>query len=283
MSMSLLGRLAREPLFQFVLIGLVASAGIHYWNNDGERYTILMGPAERARIAARYEQQFGQSPSPDQLASLIEQHIREEIDVREALALGLDKDDEIVRRRIAQKYDFLQTDLTAPASAAPGAVAAWYNENQQRYVTPQRVAFSQVYFSADQEGPQAARNRASSVLERLRKTRVTRAAELGDPFPGPADVSDLAPDDAGRLFGESELSEQLFKLPVGQWSGPYRSGYGWHLVLVSTHRAPFLPPLAAIHARVLADYLAEQRAMTNIRSFVALRARYKIIDADEPR
>jgi hypothetical protein len=158
----------------------------------------------------------------------------------------------------------------------------WFEENQLRYVAPERVAFSQTYFSADQENEAAAKGRAIKVLKTLRRMHASRAPGLGDAFPGPADLGALAPDEAARLFGQSELSEQLFKLPVSQWAGPYRSGYGWHLVYVTAHLPPVLPPLAEIHERVLADYLENERRMLNDRTFAKLRAQYTIrVDAED--
>jgi len=89
--------------------------------------------------------------------------------------------------------------------------------------------------------------------------------------------------EAIRLFGESELSAQVFKLPPGRWAGPFRSGYGWHLVYVTRHWPSSLPTLAEVHERALADYLAEQRRLLNIRAFENLRAKYNIVHDGERR
>jgi peptidyl-prolyl cis-trans isomerase C len=271
----------REPLFQFVVIGLLMAVAVHHWNAGDGRYTIHMGAAERRHIAASYRQQFGQAPTPAQLEELISRYVREEIFVREAQALHLDKNDEIVRRRMVQKYEFLQSDLAVPKIPGAEVLQTWFDQHKARYLTPERVAFTQIYFSIDSQGQEAAKSRASKVLARLRNTQVSRAPELGDAFPGPADAGDLAPADAARLFGRSELSERLFTLPAGQWAGPYRSGYGWHLVYVSRHSAPSLPPSSAIHERVMADYLEEQRRVLNERSFDALRAKYRVVNDGE--
>jgi hypothetical protein len=275
--------IAHEPFFQFIVLGVLIWGGVEYWNAHHNRYTIHLGPAERQRIAASYVQQFGQSPTPGQLQGLIDRYIREEIFFREGLALNLDKNDEIVRRRITQKYEFLQTDIAVPNAPVSGVLERWFEQNQLRYLMPERVAFSQVYFSADQEGEEAAKARALELLKELRGMHASRASHLGDAFPGPSDVGALAPKEAARLFGASELSEQLFRLPVGQWAGPYRSGYGWHLVYVMRHLPPMLPLLTEVHGRLLADYLEEQRRILNARTFEKLRAQYRIRDDAEGR
>jgi len=266
----------QEPFFQFVVLGLLIWGGVEYWQSRNNHYLIQVGPADRQRIALGYLRQFGQPPTAQQLRGLIDQYVREEIFWREGLALRLDKDDEIVRRRVVQKYEFLQTDLAAPAAPAPEALARWFKQHESSYRTAERVAFTQVYFSPDKDGDAAAKDRAVQALKELQHTRAERAPALGDAFPGPTDVSSLGEDEAKRLFGDSELVTQLFKVPLAQWSGPFRSGYGWHVIYMSGHSAPAVPALAEIHERVLADYLDEQRRLGNERAFQKLKARYTV-------
>lgn len=276
-----LGFIAREPLLQFIVLGFLIWGGVECWNGHNDRYMIDLGSAERQRIAVRYFHQFGQLPTPPQLQGLIDRYIREEIFVREGLALNLDKNDEIVRRRMTQKYEFVQTDLVMPNPPGSGVLERWFEQNQFRYLRPERVAFSQVFFSVDHQGEEAARVRALNVLKNLRGVHASHAPELGDAFPGPSDMGALAPGEATRLFGQSEVSEHLFKLPIGQWAGPLRSGYGWHLVYVTGHLPPVLPRLTEVRERVLADYLADQRRILNARTFEKLRAKYTIRDDGE--
>lgn len=272
---------AREPFFQFIVLGFLIWTAIDYWNAHHDRHTVHLGRVERQRIVSAYLQQFGQPPTPEQLRGLIDRFVREEIFLREGFALNLQKDDEIVRRRIVQKYEFLQTDLRVPDSPGPGVLERWFEQNKLRYLTPDRIAFAHVYFSADRVGDIAAKARAGSALMTLRLNHTSRASDLGDGFPGPSDVNALAPDDAARLFGRSELSEQLFKAPVGQWVGPYRSGYGWHLIYVTGHFPSVLPPLSEIRDRVLADFMDEERRVLNEQGYEKLRAQYTV-DGDGP-
>ncbi|HWM68636.1 MAG TPA: peptidylprolyl isomerase [Steroidobacteraceae bacterium] len=290
----------REPLLHFVALGLLIGWGTNYWNDHSERYTIHIGAAERQHITNTYLLQFGQPPQPAQLDKLIDRYVRDEILLREGLALGLDRNDEIVRRRIIQKYEFLRSDLAVPEQPAPAVLERWFDENRQRYVIPERVAFAQIYFSADRlptaesargstagkvnsatqhhSATETAPSRALQALAQLRRTHASRAPDLGDPFPGPADVGALTQEDAVRLFGESNVSQQLFEAPIGQWSGPFRSGYGWHLVHVTNRRPPQLPSFQEVRERVLADYLTVRREALNTQNFGKLRDRYTIIE-----
>src|ERR1700683_839394 len=111
---------AHEPLFQFIVLGALIYGGVEYWSPHHDRHTIYFGSAERQRIATTYLQQFGQLPTRQPLRGLIDRYIREEIFLREGRALNLEKDDEIVRRRIVQKYEFLLADLAVPGSPGPG-------------------------------------------------------------------------------------------------------------------------------------------------------------------
>lgn len=267
---------AHEPFFQFLALGLLIWGCVEYWNAQDARYTIHLGNADRQRIVATYVQQFGQPPTPQQLKSLTDRYIREEIFLHEGLALGLDRGDEIVRRRIVQKYEFLQTDLTVPAQPTAYMLERWYEREKERYAAPNRVAFSQVYFSTDRDGEAVAMGRAIKARDALRRLGASRANGIGDAFPGPADFGGLAPEAAAKLFGDSDLVRQLFTLPVGAWSGPFRSGYGWHLVYVTGYLPAVQPLLVDVHARVLADYLEEQRQRLNARNFEKLRAKYTI-------
>ncbi len=273
----------REPLFQFIVLGCLVWVGVGYVRDRQNRYSIHIGQAEQSRIAATYAQQFGQLPTADQMQRLVDRYVREEVFLREGLALNLDKDDEIVRRRIVQKYEFLQTDLVVPDRPPADVLDQWFERNKLNYQTPERVAFTHVYFSVDRDGEEGAKARALIVLERLRQSKAARAPSLGDAFPGPSDVSALTPMEANRLFGKSELSEHLFKLPVEQWSGPYRSGYGWHAVYVTGHLQPELPPLTKVYDRVLSDYLDEQRQTLEAKMFQKLRSKYTIHYDGKPR
>jgi hypothetical protein len=272
----LLAFAVHEPFFQFLVLGLAIWCGVEYLQAHNQRYVITIGPAQEQRLAIAYQQQFQQAPTPDQLASLVDHYIREEIFLREGLALNLDREDEIVRRRIAQKFEFLQTDLGVPDPPSPAELERWFAQNRQRYLNPKAVTFTQVYVSPDKGGDQAAHDRAIALLARLRATQATRAVDLGDAFPGPSDLNGLIPAEAARVFGESEFSEKLFAAPEGEWAGPFRSGYGWHLVYVTDVQPESLPTLAAVHDRVLADYLEERRQALNAETFERIKAKYTV-------
>lgn len=272
-----------EPFFQFMTLGILIWGAVGYLNAAHSRYTIHLGPAERQRLSAVYFRQFGQLPTSGQLQALVNRYVREEIFLREGLALHLDEDDEIIRRRIIQKYEFLQTELAVPDVPESDTLERWFQDRKTKYLTPERVSFIQVYFSADEAGEKRSKLRALKVLQQLHGTVASRAGGLGDAFPGPSNLGALEPREAARIFGDSEFSEQLFKSPVREWAGPYRSGYGWHLVYITRHLPPVLPPFTWVHQQALHDYIEEQRRIQNARIFDKLRAKYTVHDDGQIR
>ena len=266
----------REPFLHFVLLGALIFAAHEFAETLSTRYVITIGPAERLRIYNSYAQQYGVPATPEQMKAMVERYVREEIFLREGVALNLDKDDEIVRRRIAQKYEFLQQDLGVPQEPTARQLWAYYNAHTDRYMTPERRTFTHIFFSADQVGDRAAKAKAQSVLARLGGTDLARAPSLGDTFPGATDSARLSQVESERLFGGDGFAAQVFKAPVGRWIGPIRSGYGWHLVFVSESLAPRLPDLNEIRDQVAKDFKEDARLAQNARGYKALRAKYAV-------
>jgi hypothetical protein len=158
-------------------------------------------------IENNYRLQYGASPTPEQLAALIDRYIQEEVYYREALRLKLGDNDEIVRRRLVQKYEFLEQDLGTPPPPSDAELRAYYETYRERYAIPERLTFSQVFFSIDRAGEADAKARAARALTTLNDRRLSRAPGLGDSFPGEADYAEVTPMQVRRAFGASSLSE----------------------------------------------------------------------------
>lgn len=278
---SWLSRAAREPLLHFLLLGLAIFLLGDLRAQDDLRYRIVVSDARIAKLARSYAQQFGGPPSAAMLRTLTNKDVDEEILYREGLAMGLDRDDEVIRRRVVQKVQFLEQDLAAPASPSDAALRAFYDGHRARYTAPARVSFTHVYFSPDKGGDAQAKARAASALASL-DGRAARAPERGDAYPDLYDYSAIAPDAAVRLFGQSEIARALFQAKPGQWSGPFRSGYGWHLVRVSAVEPAHRMPFAQVRDDVRTDYLADAQSARNARDFAALKGRYQIVREARP-
>lgn len=269
--------IAREPLVHFFAIGLAILFVANPMAADPQRHRIVVDDQLIARLGANYSRQYSTAPTSEQLAFLVDQHVRQEILYREGLALGLDVDDEIIRRRVVQKFEFLQQDLAVAGQPTDAELQAFHDNHRDRYTVPEKVSFSHVYFSPDRGGEQAAQSRAAHALESLRYQGATRAPERGDRFADLYDYASLGATELQRLFGDAPLSRELLRAPVGQWAGPFRSGFGWHLVFVNQRQAAHTPPFDTVRAQVQEDFLLDARETENAAAFAKLAAQYTIV------
>jgi peptidyl-prolyl cis-trans isomerase C len=265
----------REPLLHFVVIGAVlfaAIAGVRAL----ERPTVRIDAQEIEQLAAYWELQSQRPPTRAELAAIIHERVDEELLAREALRLGLDKGDMIVRRRLAQKMAFASEDVAALPEPDPATLQAFYERTRDHYATPARLALRHVFFNADRTGvtPQAA---AAQALAELKAGR----SAAGDPALLPLSYADVAVNDLARDYGDA-FTRAALTAPVGTWVGPVASPYGVHLIRVEKRLAPEAPPLAQVREEVRAAWLAERREANNRRYLDRLRRRYRVEIAGLP-
>ena len=265
----------REPFVQFLAGGLFLFALGSALRERTDPHRIVVTPQHEARLSNRYALQFGARPDARTLAELSKSDVHDEILLREGLALGLDKDDEIVRRRIIQKMQFLLEDLHPPPEPTTAQLQNYYRAHSDRYVLPARATFTHVYFSAER-GDTGALSRAEAALDVLAAAQ-GRAPELGDPFADLYDFSHYAREQVYRLFGHTDFSENVFAVPPGKWAGPFKSAYGWHLLYVQSRDAAQTQPLSAVRDKVRADYLLDAQYRANETAFSTLARKFTIV------
>jgi peptidyl-prolyl cis-trans isomerase C len=248
-------RLARDPLLHFVVLGALLFAA-YAWVGPGRvgvprEERIVVDQAQLDHLQAMWRAQWKRDPGPGDVAAIIDRHVRQEVFYREALKRNLDHNDEIVKRRLAQKMEAVASDLgmlMQPPSEQQ--LRAFYDQRKDLFVQPRAFALRQVLFLPEEadEG-----SRMKAVLAALQRgapvppDRQGKAALRGDwPL-----TSAAALDNA---FGPG-FAKALEGLPPGTWSGPVRSGYGWHLVLVQEKRDPSLPAFDQVR-----DEVAKQHA-----------------------
>jgi hypothetical protein len=271
-----LRRAAREPFAHFLLLGAVLF-GVNEYLEARSKFThITITPDVVSGIVENYRLQYGLAPTPRQLAALVESFIREEVFYHEALRLGLDRDDEIIRRRLVQKYEFVQQDLDLAHAPTDEELRAFFDANPQRYQLPGKVSFSHVYFSPDARGEDGARADGARLAVALSARGVTRAPEEGDRFPGPTDYAAASEEEVGRVFGREGLAAEVFGLEPNRWSGPIRSGLGWHLVYVSARQPAAEQSFDVARDAVRRDYMEAARGRRNEQTYEKLRKSYVI-------
>ncbi len=270
-----------EPLLQFLAGGLLLFAGYHFVNPGSDRPDeagrIELTADDLRQISIAWLAQGREPLSPEQMQSLVDARVREEILYREALALGLDKDDSIVRRRLAQKMEFLFEDVAALRDPTDGELRAWYGKNADRFTQPARATFRHLHFSPDRRGERA-RDDAERSLANLagKPADAPEAAALADPFMFQDYYGDRAFDETARTFGPG-FARALFEITPGAWAGPIESGYGWHLVWVDSITPARVPAFENVEADVKREWIEAQRAEIRERAFEAMRTHYKVV------
>ena len=211
------------------------------------------------------------------MESLVEARVRVEILYREALALGLDKDDTIVKRRMAQKMDFLFEDVAALREPTAEELRTWFADNAERFTRPARATFRHLYFSPDRRGRTRARGRGGALAKITGKPMdAPDATALGDPFMFQDYYGDRAPEDVSKMFGPV-FARALFAVAPGAWAGPIESGYGWHVVWVDAMTPARVPAFEEVERDVKTAWLEDRRADMREKTYEAMRARYEVV------
>lgn len=267
--------LAREPLAHFVLLGGLAFLA---WPLLAERIAaapdrIVIGPGELQRAAEIFAATHARPPNAREMGGLIDQQVRDEVFYREGLALGLDRGDEIIRRRIMQKMRFMIQDVALAEQPGDTELQRFIAANPARYAAEPSLAFAQIYLDPSRHGAAMAAD-AARLLARLRAGdgRLDYARD-SDPLPLANDYEPTRLREIAGMFGE-DFAAALQHVKQGEWSGPIRSGFGLHLVLLRRLEPGPPPELARLRDTVLRDWQAERRERMNEDAYAAMRAKY---------
>ena len=268
-----LSRLWREPLLHFLLIG--AALFLYYdivgeGDSEAPPKRILVNSGQVAQLAANFERIRMRQPTQEELDAMVESHVREEIFYREAMAMGLDQNDPMVRRRMRMKLEFMLEDLSGQ-DASDDVLSDFLKRDPDRFRDEAQITFRQVYLDPDRRPD--LENDATRLLSRLNGGSDPEA--LGDRTLVPRNYQ-LAPQSViARDFGDA-FAREVASLPAGEWSGPVYSPFGAHLVKIDARIDDRLPVLAEIRDEVLREYLAEKRGQQKNLAYEKLREGYEV-------
>jgi hypothetical protein len=264
--------LRHDPLLHFLLIGGALFAVLSWFDADsGPNEQVLITAARVAELSRTAELLQGRPPTRDELERLVRDAIREEVYYREALALGLDVDDTIVRQRLIEKMRELTENVVDPLPADTD-LEAWFEDNAERFRIPELVSFDHIFFSPEQRGD-------SIVADAEAAVTVLQAggdpAGIGDrtPLSGRFEAADRA---RVRTLFDDPLTDAVFAATLNTWIGPFESGFGWHVVRVTERTAARDPAFAEVEDRVREVYAAEQLARANSQAFADMREHFSI-------
>jgi peptidyl-prolyl cis-trans isomerase C len=276
-----LRRWLREPLLHFLLLG-VALFAVNAYTQRGRggvesSKQIALSLDDVRQLAMYFESQWHRPPTPDEFNRLVENKVQEEVLYREALAMGLDKDDTIVKRRMAQKMQFLAEDVAAAREPTTPELKSWYEQNSEKFAQPSRFSFRHLYFSPDRRGARAHDDAAQALAQLTGQPQDAKlAASLADPFMFQEYYRDRTPEYLGKEFGP-QFAQAVERLFSGSWQGPIESGFGWHLVYVDTVIPGRVPAFEEIESDVRTGWLGEQKALVWEKAYKDMRAKYTVL------
>lgn len=264
-------RLVREPLVHFVLIGAVLFyiGGQKAAEGPLERNEIVVTEGDIDQMLLSWQVQGMPPPSAAAIRGMVEAKIREEVLYREAIAMGLDQDDVIVKRRLAQKMDFLAEDLSALQEPTAEELRGWFDARRDDFAQPPRISFRHVYYSFDTHGKDA---RAAAA----REVAVAAGPGNGDRFMFQNAYAERTEAELLAVFGPA-FARDVFALQPGHWTGPLESGYGWHAVFVESKTPSSVPVFEEVEDEVKAAYLDARRAEFREEAYRVMREKYEVV------
>ena len=277
-------KLLREPLVHFMFIGAVIYALYGLFAEpvvEETDKTIVVTVGELEWMQSGWQKRWNRPPTAQEFDGLIQQYIKETVLYREALTMGLNKHDMVIRRRLAQKLEFLAKDLVALTPPTEEELKVYFEEHLSSYQAPVLYTFTQVFFDPDKRG--------DATLDDAEKAKATLIAQ-GDTIDDPGALGDglmlqnyYPQKDRGEIQRQlgSGFTETLVSLAPGQWHGPVLSGFGVHLVYVSSIDKPPPPVLDAVRERVTEDWRLARGEELNDQFYASLREQYTIV-IEEP-
>ena len=274
-------RILREPLFHFLLLGAALFSFYHYASRGSggaePSRQIQLTPDDLSQLDLYFESQWRRPPTAEELHRLVENKIEEEVLYREALAMGLDKDDTIVKRRMAQKMQFLAEDVVAAHEPTSDELRAWFESNTDKFALPSRVSFRHLYFGSDRRGPRAHDDAVAALAKLAGQPQDAKpAAALADPFMFQDYYGDRSSEQLAKEFGP-QFAQSVEQLAPGAWQGPIESGYGWHLVFVDTLVPRRVPALEEVEPDVKSAWLSNQKERAWADAYKSMRAKYSVL------
>jgi hypothetical protein len=269
-------RLWNEPLMHFLLLGaaLFAAHALLSRNVEADPEGIVVTRGQIEHLATSFARVWQRPPTAPELKGLIDDHVQEEILSREAVKLGLDKNDTVIRRRLRQKMEFIAEDFAVTIEPTQADLEAYYRDHAADFHRESRFTFRHVFLS-DDRGDRLGAD-AVAMLEVLRAGGPRgEPAVLGDPTLLPAEIDGESRSSVAAQFGDG-FATDIGMASVGTWSGPFRSSYGTHLVLMTKQTEGFLPPFDEVRDRVKMELLAARRKQMNKDFLDALLDKYDI-------
>jgi hypothetical protein len=276
-------RVLREPLLHFLLLGIAIFAAYGLISKpSSEPGKIVISARQIAALAEGFTRTWRRPPTRAEMEELIRDQVQEEVYCREAMALGLDKEDTIIRRRLRQKMEFVSDDVAALAEPTDDELSAFLKSHADTFRVQRQFTFSHVYLNPERHGENLARDTAQLLAWLQQAGDKADISELGDSFLFEHKFQSLPASEIVKQFGQ-KFAAKLGELSPGQWHGPVESGYGVHLVWINERTEGRLPALAEVRDAVRREWGTARRLESNEKFYQELLKRYTVtIERAEP-
>ncbi len=267
-----LASLLREPLLHFLLLG-GALFGVYAWRNrdapsEAPSRRVVLGEGDVRWLKETWARQWQREPTPDELRALVTEYLKEELLSREAREMGLDQNDTYVRRRLAQKVEFLVQDTSRLAEPSEEELRRYFDAHPERFRGEPRASFTQVYFTRE--------HRAEALATLARLEAGANPMEQGDVLLLDAEFREASVEGVAAQFGP-KFADAVFALEAGAWHGPLESGYGLHLVRVDLKSTTKPREFAAVRGQVVERWRDDRQREDAAKFFAGLLRKYDVV------
>jgi hypothetical protein len=270
-------KILHEPLLHFLLLGATTFAVYGFLSKPAsdEPGKIVVTSGEVASMVVGFTRTWQRPPTSEETEGLIQDRVREEVYCREAIALGLDKDDMVIRRRLRQKMEFVTDDVVAQAQPNEDDLKAYLKAHASAFRLQRQYTFSHVYLNPERRGENLPRD-TGQLLAQLRQVGAKADVEaLGDSFLLEHTFAAMPDSEVTKQFGD-KFAAKLGALTPGSWQGPVESGYGVHLVLVDERTDGRMPELAEVRESVSREWANARRLEANEKYFQDVLKHYAV-------
>ena len=255
----------KYKIFIFFIIGILLYV-IDIGLNSYDEKEIYISDQEIISLVSAWKSQVGRNPTDDEIVRIINNLVEEEILYREALNLGLDQDDKIIKRRLAQKISFLKQESIVD-NPSNNELLDYFNNNKDKYFIEPTFTFTHYYFSNEND----ALERSNEAINQIPKNLDISS----DPFFLGKNFVDVSLKSIKSDFGEN-FATYFNNFKINEWSGPVESAYGYHIILVINSHDGYYPDITMVLKQVEIDLLQSKRDKAVSEYLDNIKSEYKI-------
>ena len=272
-------KILKEPALYFLVIGALLYVTYYTFNNylNRDQHVIVVSNDEIQMLEQSWEMKWNRPPTAQEREGMIKGQVREKVLYRTAVEMGLDKQDLVTRRRLAQQVEFLGAGMIQSPQPSEADLAKYFEDHKEEYRNPETVSITQIFFNPDKRGD-ATLDDANAALNKLNLQNNPNGnfSAFGDVFMLPNYYPNKTEREISREFGTG-FTASVFKLETGKWHGPLLSGYGTHLVFVHNHEINELPEYTEIRDYLREQWMAQKKTELEEQYIEGLMARYEVV------